>query len=186
MSIPPSQKFYTTMTDAELFARIQDGNECAFDELYDRYNKRVYAYCYAILKDYILAQDAFQATMSSVFVHRESFKGGNVEAWIFTIARNYCLKTKRDTKNTVPIEEFHDTLPDYSTTDDDYLQSQFIAQAVQSLPDIYREMIELRYFGEMSYEEISSRLDIDLSVVKVRLFRAKKLLAEKLQQLQNY
>ena len=186
MSSPPTKPSYPSMTDEELFALVRRGEECAFDELYNRYNKRVYAYCYAILKDHPPAQDAFQSTMTSVFIHRESFREGNLEAWIFTIARNHCLKTKRNAKNTLPIEEMGEHPADYSLMEEDYLQSQQVTQAVRELPNIYREIVELRYFGEMSYEEISTRLEIDLSIVKVRLFRARKMLAEKLQQLHNY
>lgn len=176
---------YAGQSNEELFALFkQHNNEQAFDELYNRYNKRLYAYCLAIVKDREVAEDMFQTVMTNVFQRRESFTGGNFEAWIFTIARNLCLKANRNKKSTTPIEEMTDILPDTSDAmEKDVFLSEALNAALGSLPDEFAQPLLMRYFGEFSYEEIAEKTGVSLSLVKVRLFRAKKLLASKLHNL---
>lgn len=173
---------YARKTNEELFALFQQDDERAFDELYSRYHRRLYAYCLAIVRDKELAQDMFQTVMTSVFQSRASFSGGNFEAWIFTIARNLCLKTNRNKKIATSIDELANILPDTSdTTDKDVYLSDALHNALHSLPEEFSQPLILRYFGGFSYDEIAEKMNISLSLVKVRIFRAKKLLSSKLQ-----
>lgn len=170
------------MSNEELFALFRHNNERAFDELYDRYSRRLFAYCLAIVRDRELAEDMFQTAMTSVFQNRESFTGGNFEAWLFTIARNLCIKANRNKKITTPIEDFTNTFADESDkTGSDMLLSEALHSALNAMPEDFAQPLMLRYFGEFSYDEIAEKLEISLSLVKVRIFRAKKLLSSKLQ-----
>lgn len=173
---------YARKTNEELFALFQQNDEEAFDELYSRYHRRLYAYCLAIVRDRDVAQDMFQTVMTSVFQSRASFSGGNFEAWIFTIARNLCLKTNRNKKATLPIDDLTNILPAPSdATDKDVYLSDALHNALRSLPEDFSQPLMLRYFGGFSYDEIAEKMDISLALVKVRIFRAKKLLSSKLQ-----
>lgn len=176
---------YTTQSNEELFALFKEKkDERAFDTLYDRYNKRLYAYCFTIVRDREAAEDIFQTVMANVFQKRESFTGGNFEAWLFTIARNLCLKANRSKKTVVPVEDIDNVLVDTSDAPDkDVFLSEALTAAIDSLPEEFSQPIMLRYFGDFSYDEIADTIGISLSLVKVRLFRAKKLLASKLHTL---
>lgn len=173
---------YKHTSNEELFALFRQNNERAFDELYDRYSRRLLAYCLAIVRDREIAEDMFQTAMASVFQNRDSFTGGNFEAWLFTIARNLCIKANRNKKITTPIEDFANTFTDESDkTGRDILLSDALHSALSSIPEEFAQPLMLRYFGDFSYDEIAEKTGISLSLVKVRIFRAKKLLSSKLQ-----
>ena len=102
--------------------------------------------------------------------------------WIRRVAANVCLNHLSSQKPTSELEEERDA--DQSQRPEAVVEvrerSEQIRQALASLPANYRIVIELRHYQEMSYDEIAAELKIPLSDVKSHLFRARKLLAEKL------
>jgi RNA polymerase sigma factor (sigma-70 family) len=173
----PARLELASLTDESLFELVQKLDMAAFDEFYKRFERRLMAYCLAVLGDVELAEDAYQTIMMKLFAARDRFTGGNLEAWIFTIARNTCLRAKEDRKRITYIDGIDD-LPAELTGGLDSSEHRVIHDAIRSLPAVYREIIELRYFGELSYDELASQLNVTLDTVKVRLFRARKRLAE--------
>lgn len=173
---------YTLCTDEELFAMVRDNNdEQAFRALFRRYDKRLYAYCLRALGSHDEAQDMFQTIAMAVYDKRSAFTDGSFAAWIFTIARNGCLKALRQRKQTVEItDETYVPEEDTSLTKGDFLLKDALHRAIAELPDDYREALELKYFDDLPYEEIAATLGITLSLAKVRVFRAKKLLQTRL------
>jgi RNA polymerase sigma-70 factor (ECF subfamily) len=169
-------------TDEELFAKVQaEGDEQAFRELYRRYDKRLYGYCLRVMKTRESAEDAFQGIMAQVFEKRASFTGGNFAAWLFTIARNQSLNLKQKQRPTTNIDDVSYYLSDESdTTSDDVLLTEALKNAIAALPDEFREPLELKHFDGFQYEEIAELLKISVSLAKVRVFRAKKLLQQAL------
>ncbi len=168
-------KTLKTASDAELMTGVRARREAAFDELYRRYNREVYAYCLAILRDKDLTSDIFQTTFMTVVQKAEQFKNdGNFKGWLFRIARNYCLKAKRQ-KATFCDLELADTLAaDSEPGEDDSRSPAALLAALHQLADDYREPLHLHYFGGHSYEEVADIMNISLSLVKVRIYRAKK------------
>lgn len=177
----------TLLTDEELFALIRDtADEQAFRTLFKRYDKRLYAYCLRALGGHDEAQDLFQTIAMTVFDKRASFTDGSVAAWMFTIARNFCLKALRNRKHTAEVND--ETMPpeeDRSYTGDDFLLRDALRQAIASLPEEFREPLEMKYFDDLGYEEIAETLAITVSLAKVRVFRAKKLLQTRLNPILN-
>lgn len=172
-------------TDEELFAKVREHSDTkAFNELYKRYSKRLYSYCLRVFQDRDTAQDAYQQVFVSVFEHKESFKGGNFAAWIMTITRNRCLMIKRGIRQHTDVEDVAYKLADNTRTSD-FSETEVLQMAIQKLPEEYREVIELRYFDELSYDEIAELTNTGLSLVKVRLHRAKKMLADSLSSLRR-
>ena len=178
----PSQHEYLYMTfellsDEEVFAAVREKNdELAFKTLYRRYDKRVYSYCLRALGNQDDAQDVFQTVAMTIYDKRHSFVEGSFAAWLFTITRNYCLKAIRNRKaNTELNEEIHtpDSIDSHSA---DFLLKDALQTAINTLPEEFREALELRYFDDLSYEDIALTLNITVSLAKVRVFRAKKLL----------
>lgn len=102
--------------------------------------------------------------------------------WIRRIAANLCLNYLESRKVTVQLDEERDA--DESQRPEKQVEVQErsaqIRAALLSLPPHYRVVIELRHYQELAYDEIASELQIPLSDVKSHLFRARKLLAEKL------
>ncbi|MCX6155317.1 MAG: RNA polymerase sigma factor [Candidatus Kapabacteria bacterium] len=169
-------KDYKNIADEELFEYFQiSDDKVAFQVLYDRYSKRVFAYCLRTFGNKEIAKDIFQKIMYNIIAKRDNFKGGNFLAWLMIITRNECLMEKRSAKNKEEVTD--NTLTSDSFTSTDFYLNEHIHSAVSNLHEDYREIVELRYFDDFSYEEIAKMLNISLSLVKVRLFRAKKQLS---------
>lgn len=167
----------STRTDEELFAFVRHNDEQAFRVLYRRYDKRLFAYCLRALGDREAAEDVFQTIATTVFEKREHFTGGNFAGWLFTIARNYCLKHRQRQRHTENIDDVAYTMADEADrTGDDILLKQALKDAITALQDDFRDALEMRYFDGLSYDEIAQALDISVALAKVRVFRAKKML----------
>ncbi len=170
---------YTLQSDEELFALVRDGNdEQAFRALFKRYDKRVYAYCLRALGSRDEAEDMFQTIAMTVFDKRASFIDGSFAAWLFTITRNYCLKGLRGRKHTSEITEDMLVREDPEGHSQDFLLKQALYQAIAGLPEEFREALEMKYFDDLAYEDIAAALNITVSLAKVRVFRAKKLIQQ--------
>lgn len=171
-----------TLTDEELFASVREtASEHAFRTLYRRYDKRLFAYCLRAMQTRESAEDVFQSVMTLVFEKRQSFTGGSFAAWLFTIARNQTLNHKQKQRITTDIDDIAYSMHDPSDkTGEDVLLSDALKQAISTLPEDYREALELKHFDGFQYEEIAQMLNISLSLAKVRVFRAKKMLHEAL------
>lgn len=169
---------YDQLSDEEVFALVQSANDqLAFKTLYGRYNKRIYAYCLRVLGNREDANDVFQIIAMAIYDKRDSFKDGSFVAWLFTITRNTCLKAVRNRRTTTELNEEIHTKPDISSFSDDFILKDSLHRAVQSLQDEFREALELRYFDDLSYEQIAACLGITESLAKIRVFRAKKQIA---------
>lgn len=171
---------HTLLSDEELFQLVRENNdEQAFRTIYRRYDKKLYSYCLRIIGDAENARDVFQVIITTVFVKRASFSSGSFAAWIFTIARNACLKFVRDRKHNVEYaEESHGSYEEEEQHSNDFLLTKALRTAVKQLNDDYREALELKFYYDLSYDEIAETLNIGKSLAKIRVFRAKKILQE--------
>jgi RNA polymerase sigma-70 factor (ECF subfamily) len=172
---------HTLMTDEELFALVRDNNdEQAFRSLFKRYDKRLYAYCLRALGSHDEAQDMFQTISLTVYDKRTSFSDGSFASWLFTIARNHCLKALRGRKHTTEYSDDMIQPEEREQHSSDFMLKQALHQAIAKLPEEFREALEMKYFDDLPYEDIAKALGITLSLAKVRVFRAKKMIQEQL------
>ena len=162
-------------------AELQNGSVQAFHLLYHKYKTAVYRYCYRLLNDRDLADDAFQETFVRVYENRDTFNGDNFKSWVFTIARNTCYNYLRTKKQQVNFDEEY--IAPETDKHTDFGLKDCIENAIAALPVSYSEVIILREYEDYSYQEIAEILDIDLSLVKIRIHRARLILKEKLQPL---
>ena len=172
-----SRKAKEEFTDEEiavLAKRFRENNAEAFRALYRHFNQLVYRFCYRMLQSEQQAKDAFQETFIKVYEHREDFRGGNFPAWLFSIARRSCLNAIRARKEVLEFnEDYHVSI--FERSSDFELKNQ-IEKALSSLPEALREAFILREYEEQSYQEIAELTKIDVSLAKVRVFRARTLL----------
>ncbi|MBE2189398.1 MAG: RNA polymerase sigma factor [Desulfobulbaceae bacterium] len=160
---------------------LNHGSAEAFHLLYQNYAPKVYRYCVKMLGDEILAEDAFQETFVRIYEKRDAFNGQNFSAWLFTIARNTCYNYLRQKKEHESYDEtFHQ--PDRTSNQDIGLKDQ-IDKAMQMLPVPLREAVILREYEECTYQEIADILQIELSLAKIRVYRARIILRKLLQPL---
>ena len=170
-------------TDRELIVRARRGDRNAFGELITCYQTAVFNVCYRLLHERGEAEDLAQETFMRAYDRLHIFDlDREFGPWIRRIAANLCLNYLESRKVTVQLDEERDT--DDAQRPERQVEvrerSAQIRDALLSLPPHYRVVIELRHYQELSYDEIASELKIPLSDVKSHLFRARKLLAEKL------
>src|SRR5215213_1153718 len=183
------------LDDRALVARILGGDRDRFGVLVTRYEKRVINYVYRITHRYEEAHDLAQEIFVKVYLALDRYDPKyQFSTWLFRIAQNSAIDAlRKKTLTEVPLtrpaneedggpkeREFADDgISPYRALKNKQL-SAAIDQAVLHLPPDYRELIQLRHFAEMSYEEIASMKKLPLGTVKNKLFRARNLLKEAL------
>ena len=181
------------LDDRALVARILGGDRDRFTELVKRYEKRVVNYVYRITHRYEEAHDLAQDIFVKVYLALDRYDSKyQFSTWLFRIAQNAAIDVlRKKTISEVPLarpsedepqkeREFADPgVSPYRALKNKQL-SAAIEKAVGNLPPDYRELIQLRHFAELSYEEIASMKKLPLGTVKNKLFRARNLLKEQL------
>ncbi|PKA82261.1 RNA polymerase sigma-70 factor (ECF subfamily) [Ulvibacter sp. MAR_2010_11] len=180
------------ITKEEILHQIQKakkGKQSAFSFLLDYFWNEVYGFQIKRVKDEYEAEDIAIETFSKAFDKIETFdENYTFGTWLVAISKNIQIdKTRKKNasiyaQTTDASEEHIKKIADHNPTPEDKLiTEQNLAELLQFIKELkphYQEVINLRYFQEMSYNEISESLQEPLNNVKVRLLRAKKLLAE--------
>jgi RNA polymerase sigma-70 factor (ECF subfamily) len=135
------------------------------------------AYAVSLLRDRKDAEDAVQQAALQAWQRRAQFDGQRpFAAWWFAILRNYCLDELRRRKRA-PVQIGDDELNMSSPADESVLDRIALARAMDKLPDMHRDVLRLRYFGDLTYQELAQVLDIPAGTVMSRLHLARKALA---------
>ena len=167
---------FGTATDETLVTRALAGSNGAWTKLVKRYERRVYNYAYRIVGH---PDDAFDL-MQEVFVgvHRNlgSFRGdAPFPAWLFRIASFRCTDYLRRRRPTEPYDDEH-TFANGSFEPEQQtfatLANQQIAAALRHLSDDQRQVVELKFFQNFTFEEIAAQLGISPNTAKTRLYSA--------------
>ncbi len=127
------------------------------------------------------AQDVTQEAFLRAFRFFDGYQGGSLRAWVLTIVRNTCYTWLRHNRPADPGEEFNEEIhtPEFpSTADPEYqllarADQETLRQALEELPEVFREVIILRELEGMSYKEIAEVASISIGTVMSRLARAR-------------
>ncbi len=179
-------------SDADLVRAARDGRRAAYEELVRRYSGRIAAVCWAKLgrreaaED--MAQEAFLRGWRSLETLTEPERFGG---WLYGIAVRACLDRLKDREwSQVPLaalapdanaDEFlvGQPPPSASPMEGEERHAKVLAE-VQSLPEIYREVVTMFYFEQQTYEQMSALLGIGGAAINARLMKARLLLRSKL------
>ena len=169
-------------TDDELVARYIDGNNEAFDILLKRHESKIYSYIYYIVKDDDKANDIFQETfVKAIMTIRQGRYTGNGRfvSWITRIAHNLIIDNYRQEKIENCISSEDDELDIFNrkelsegTIEDTLIQDQItcdIRRLVDALPDSQREVIEMRFYRDLSFKEIAERTNLSINTALGRM-----------------
>jgi RNA polymerase sigma-70 factor (ECF subfamily) len=184
----------TNLTDEQLVEMAVTENPDAFGVIVNRWERKIFALCYGMLSREDEAKDAAQETFIAAYRNLKNFRGdAKVSSWLHRIAVNQCLTTKRRAKTRS--ESFLDDeagsedkvfvaplnlSPSKTTEQNERLQ--LVRQAVFSLPVDLRQVIVMKEFEDLTFQQISDTLDLPLSTVKSRLYTALKQLRMKLER----
>ncbi len=179
------------MSDGELVRRILAGRTEAYEELVRRWAGRITAVCHAKVGRAAQAEDLAQETLLrglrslSSLVDPEKFG-----PWVCGIAARACLDwLKARERSTVPFStlgtDFHpeDVLEANSRIDGslwDQDESRHLLAAVEALPEMYRQVLLLYYYQDVTYAEIAALLGLSKATINARLTKARMLLRERL------
>jgi len=182
------------LSDEDLVEKAVAGEHDAFAEIVRRWERKIFALCFGMLGREDEAKDAAQETFIAAYKNLSRFRGeAKVSSWLHRIAVNQCLTTKRRSKTRA--EEFFDhedgsderafvAAPQHSPgrKAEALERTNVVRQAVRALPTELREVVVMKEFEEMTFQEISETLDVPLSTVKSRLYTALKQLRMRLER----
>ena len=169
-------------------SKAKDGNQAAFRFLLDTFWPNVFNYQLKRTKSENDAEDITIQTFSKAFDKIHTFDDQYVfKTWLITISKNVHIDLLRkknssiSTETTIEQEEkVYLVVDENPTPEDKIIREQNLAELLRDIKQLkpkYQEVIQLRYFQELSYKEISKQINEPMNNVKVKLLRAKKLLA---------
>lgn len=162
----------------------RQGNMDAFTQLVETYQRPVFNLCYRMLGDALEAEDAAQETFWRAHQGMKKYDPSRSFAtWLLSIAAHYCIDQQRKRKlpmvdiDILPEEDAPDPSPNPERVISKQMENKALHRLLDNLHPLDRAAIVLRYWYEMSEEEISQTLQLSTSAVKSRLFRARRQLA---------
>jgi len=187
----------TLTTDEQLVERALAGDGDAFGEVVRRWERKIYALAYGITGSVEEARDATQETFINAYRNLPRFRGeAQVSSWLHRIAVNQCITRQRrarvraetalDEEVEAGREQFISTGREASPAhaSESKQRAEAVRRAVDSLPQELREVVLMKEFEELTFQEIADALQIPLSTVKSRLYTALKQLRLKLERFQ--
>jgi len=176
----------------EAIKRAKKNDQKAFNYLLDTFWDDIYGFQLKRIQNENDAEDISIQTFSKAFDKIETFNDVyNFKTWLITISKNIHIDLLRKEKNSISqvISKNDDTafqvLDESPSPEDKLITEQHLAKLLRDIKKLkphYQKVINLRYFQELSYKEISKELNEPMNNVKVKLLRAKKLLAEIIQK----
>lgn len=180
--------------DSALAQRAAAGDEASFEDLVNKYSRRILDYCRRLVGDATVAEDLAQETFVKFYLGLSGFDPSKrVSPYLYRIAHNHCLDWLRKKRvPTVPLvwedEEGRGLreadAPDRTLAPDELVERLEVRQAIDdalaALPPTYRGALIMRHREGMSYEEIAEALEMPLGTVKARIHRGREKLQQKL------
>lgn len=172
---------------------VEEDNQAAYTILMERYRDSIYHTMLKMVRNHDDAEDLTIEAFGKAFRKLASYTPSYAfSTWLFKIATNNCIDfIRKQRMKTLSIDEpmQEDGSVDFSFNlksnsldpEERYIRQQrrkIMRELMEKLNEKYRQMIELRYFEELSYQEISEKLELPIGTVKAQLFRAKELLLE--------
>lgn len=169
-----------------LINSAMSGNQDSFREIVETYQSLVYSICLNVLKDRHEAQNAAQETFIKVYRSLKSYQFKGFKSWIGRIATNTSLDILRKNSSSknlevTLIENINDVGAELEPIDEIILKEdrKKLMLILEELPPIYKQVIEMHYLKEMTYEKIADCEGVSKKTIESRLYRARKLIKEK-------
>ncbi|UJH68121.1 RNA polymerase sigma factor [Allomuricauda sp. SCSIO 65647] len=184
-----------TDTLQEIIIKAKAGNQIAFSTLLDTFWNDVYAFQFVRTKNENDAEDITIRTFSRAFDKIDTYDDTyEFKTWLIAISKNLHVDLIRKRKRNILAEtethseEMKKILDESPSVEDQLIIEQNLANLLRHIKKLkphYQEVINLRYFNELSYADIATALDEPVNNVKVKLLRARKLLAEIIKKSNN-
>ena len=176
------------MNESELIQAARGGDEAAFEQLVRLHEKKIYNLCLRMCGSSEDAAEAAQDTFLALWRGLEGFReDAALSTWLYRLASNACIDLLRRSKRTVDgisldDEDVHLEVCDRAPTPEEHVEGRetqrLVREGLAALPEDYRRVLVLRELHQLSYQEISDTLDVDVGTVKSRISRGRKRLCE--------
>ncbi|WP_228850657.1 RNA polymerase sigma factor [Aegicerativicinus sediminis] len=169
--------------------KAKNNDQAAFKFLVDTFWNDVYGFQLKRTANENDAEDITIQTFSKAFDKLETYNDTyNFKTWLITISKNLHIDLVRKTKKQLAERstditdgDYNDVIDESPTVEDRLIMEQNLAKLLRDIKKLkphYQEVINLRYFQELSYSEISEEIGEPINNIKIKLLRAKKLLSE--------
>jgi RNA polymerase sigma-70 factor (ECF subfamily) len=159
--------------DRRLAARLVGDDPRALEEIHARSGAVLFSYLRRVLRDVSTAEDVFQQVFAEVWRRRLEYDPARaaITTWLFTIARSRALDEQRR-RHPQPVDPA--ALPEAAEgpTHDAAIDRWLVADLLGRLPALERELLQMRFYDELSQTEIAARTGLPLGTVKTRMVRA--------------
>lgn len=167
----------------QLIERAKKGDEIALNELYETNKSKVYNYLLKSTRDETLTEHMLSITFEKAFFKIDTYKdtGNKFSTWLIAIAKNSLTDYYRRKKETIIVElteEEESIIFNFkdgnNTIEEELIQaekSEKLSKLLNKLNEKEKEIINLRFYENKSYKEISKELNITLDLVRIRLYR---------------
>lgn len=176
------------MTEQDLIARARAGDDSAFEPLVETYQTAIYNLCYRMLGDSAEAEDAAQEAFLRAYAQLRRYDPTrSFKTWLFSIASHYCIDRLRkrrltwlsiDDEALPPHPALHEQAPGPEEMTARHEHSAAVQKLLARLSPDDRSVIVMRYWYDLSYEEIAEATGATVSAVKSRLHRARVAMGE--------
>lgn len=179
--------------DRELVNRLLSGDDFALNELMQRYKERIYRLSWRYVGNEDAALDVTQETFTKLYFNIDKYDPSyKFSTWLFQIAINLCRDHLRKNKNharNVSFDALSEDSPGDWQRSDENIEARFqskqqlalLRQEIERLPDTLKEAFILFALEEKTQNECAEILDVSAKTVETRVYRARKILSEKLQ-----
>ncbi len=188
---------YQGFEEEELWLeQARQGNKEAFGKLIEAYQAPVFNLAYRMLGNADEAEQAAQEAFIRAWVRLDSYDPAHkFSTWLLSITSNYCIDQIRKRRAQLlsidgPLPSHPALMSEGSAGPEDQVvageQQEIVQQLLNTLPPDYREAVVLRYWYDMSYEEIAEVMATSVSAIKSRLFRARRQMADTSMEMGRY
>jgi RNA polymerase sigma-70 factor (ECF subfamily) len=173
--------------DSDIVDLVTSGRTELFRLLIERHERKVFAMGYSFFHNRDEARDFAQEVFIKAYNALDRFEGrSGFATWLFRIAYNQAVNTKRSAKEYVSLAEGADETAGDAAGEPDRqvlknVVKEAVREAVRELPEKYRMCVDMSFFYDLTYEEIARVTLFPVNTVKSHILRAKKILREKLQ-----